>query len=105
LLSLTEHFFNGLRGDRVRLRLVNAAASIYFHVESATSVLTIVAADRRDIQPLSAPRLFIGIAETHDVVLHVPDSGGVWGIRAAAQEGLGHSSNWPGDDDLTDLAR
>ncbi|WP_367870612.1 multicopper oxidase domain-containing protein [Luteolibacter sp. Populi] len=78
-------------GERVRLRFINAAASTYFYLESATGPMTIVAADGPAVRPLSIKRLLVGMAETYDVIVRVPPSG-QWEVRATAQDGSGHAS-------------
>jgi CopA family copper-resistance protein len=81
----------GKPGERVRLRVINAAASTYFYLESATGPMTIVAADGPAVRPLPIKRLLIGMAETYDVIVTVPRSGR-WEVRATAQDGSGHAS-------------
>lgn len=82
-------------GRKVRLRFINAAASTYFYLQSATGPLTIVAADGPSVKPILANRLLIGMAETYDVLVSVPASGR-WELRATAQDGSGHASIWLG---------
>jgi FtsP/CotA-like multicopper oxidase with cupredoxin domain len=81
----------GKPGERVRLRFINAGASTYFYLESATGPMTIVAADGPAVRPLAVRRLLVGMAETYDVVVTVPPSG-QWEVRATAQDGSGHAS-------------
>ena len=84
-------FFDARPGEKVRLRVINAAAATYFYVESATGPLTLVAADGPQVQPLRQKRLLMGIAETYDLIVTIPDSGS-WEFRATAQDGSGHAS-------------
>lgn len=86
----------GKPGETVRLRIVNAAASTYFYLESAAGPLRIVAADGPPVKPVSVRRLLIGMAETYDVIVKVPAAGS-WEIRATAQDGSGHASVFLGD--------
>lgn len=83
-------------GERIRLRLINASASTYFYVHSATGPMTIVAADGPEVKPVELNRLFMGMAETYDVLVTVPESG-AWEIRATAQDNTGHASVFVGD--------
>ncbi len=83
-------------GDRVRLRVINAAASSYFYLHSATGPLTIVAADGPAVEAVQVDRLLIGMAETYDLLLTVPPSG-LWEFRATAQDNTGHASLFIGD--------
>ena len=83
-------------GERIRLRLINAGASTYFYVHSATGDLSIVAADGPSVRPASVDRLLIGMAETYDVIVTVPSSGS-WEVRATAQDNSGHASVFLGE--------
>ncbi|MBL9152204.1 MAG: multicopper oxidase domain-containing protein [Verrucomicrobiales bacterium] len=78
-------------GETVRLRFINAGASTYFYLQSATGPLRIVAADGPAVRPLPVQRLLIGMAETYDVLVTVPGPG-TWEIRATAQDGSGHAT-------------
>jgi FtsP/CotA-like multicopper oxidase with cupredoxin domain len=78
-------------GEKVRLRFINAGASTYFYLQSATGPLTIVAADGPAVKPLAVKRLLIGMAETYDAIVTVPPSG-QWEVRATSQDGSGHAS-------------
>ncbi len=83
-------------GETVRLRVVNASASTYFYLQSATGPQTIVAADGPPVKPIQVNRLFIGMGETYDVFITVPRSG-AWEFRATAQDGSGHASLFLGE--------
>lgn len=91
-----ELHLGGRPGERVRVRLINAASSTYFYVESSLGPLTVVAADGPPVRPLRVPRLFIGMAETYDFLLTVPPSGR-WEVRATAQDGSGYAAAWLGE--------
>lgn len=83
-------------GETVRLRVINAAASTYFYLQSATGPMKIVAADGPAVKPIRVNRLFMGMGETYDVLVTMPASGG-WEIRATAQDGSGHASAFLGE--------
>ncbi|CAM3063591.1 multicopper oxidase family protein [Rariglobus hedericola] len=83
-------------GETIRLRVINAAASTYFYLNSATGPLTIIAADGIDVRPIQQNRLLIGMAETYDVLVTVP-ADGAWEIRATSQDNSGHASLLLGD--------
>ena len=78
-------------GETVRLRVINAASSTYFYLNSATGPLTVIAADGMDVSPIQQNRLLIGMAETYDVLVTVP-SDGAWEVRATSQDNSGHAS-------------
>lgn len=83
-------------GETVRLRLVNASASTYFFVETAAGPMTIIAADGTDVEPVAVNRLFMGIAETYDVLVTIPGPG-AWELRATPQDNSGHASAFLGE--------
>ncbi len=86
----------GKPGETVRVRFINAAAATYFYLQSANGPLRIVAADGPDVQPIQVRRLFIGMAETYDLLVTIPKTG-KWELRATAQDGSGHASMWFGE--------
>lgn len=79
-------------GERILVRIVNASASTYFHVTSAAGPLEIVAADGLRVVPVEVARLLMGVAETYDVVVTMPDSGEAVELRATAHDVSGHAS-------------
>lgn len=85
----------GAAGERVKLRLINAGAATYFYVHSATGPLTVVAADGMPVRPFTQRRLLMGMGETYDVIVTVPE-GGRYEVRATAQDGSGHASMFLG---------
>ncbi|ALC16635.1 copper-resistance protein, CopA family [Desulfuromonas soudanensis] len=57
-------------GERVRLRLINAATMSYFNVRIPGLPMTVVQADGQDVQPVETDELQIAVAETFDVIVH-----------------------------------
>jgi FtsP/CotA-like multicopper oxidase with cupredoxin domain len=94
-----ETQIDGLPGQRVRLRIVNASAATYFYLQSSAGPLTVIAADGPPVEPVEVDRLFMAIAETYDVVVAIPEDGR-WELRATAQDGSGHASAYFGDGTL-----
>ncbi|WP_035608020.1 multicopper oxidase domain-containing protein [Haloferula sp. BvORR071] len=83
-------------GQTVRLRIINAAAGSYFHMNWAGGPLTIVAADGQRVEPVRMDEpLLIAIAETYDVLVKVPADGS-YEFRSTAQDGSGKTSLWIG---------
>ena len=78
-------------GERVRLRLVNAATSTYFVLHGKALPLTVVAADGLDTAPVEAEEILHAVAETYDLLVTLPEQGAVE-LRASAQDGTGHAS-------------
>ncbi len=83
-------------GETVRLRIINAASSTYFHVSLGGLPLKVIAADGVDIQPIRAHELLMGMAETYDVLFTLPDKKN-YELRATAQDGTGQASAWLGE--------
>jgi FtsP/CotA-like multicopper oxidase with cupredoxin domain len=86
-------------GETIRLRVINAAASTYFYLNSAAGPLTIIAADGMDVAPIHQNRLLIGMAETYDVLVTVPADAppAAWEVRATSQDNSGHASLFLGE--------
>ncbi|MBO0939332.1 multicopper oxidase domain-containing protein [Fibrella sp. HMF5335] len=78
-------------GQTVRLRVINASASTYFHLNYAGGPMKLIAADGLDVQPVDVNRRLIAIAETYDFVITVPQ-GGAFEVRASAQDGSGYAT-------------
>ncbi|QHI36170.1 Copper resistance protein A [Kordia antarctica] len=60
-------------GDKVRLRISNGGASSYFWLNYAGGKMTVVANDGNDVVPVEVDRLIIGVSETYDVVVTIPN--------------------------------
>nr|WP_229364585.1 multicopper oxidase domain-containing protein [Fibrella aestuarina] len=78
-------------GQTVRLRVINASASTYFHVNYAGGPMKLIASDGLDVQPVEVDRRLIAIAETYDFLVTVPQSG-AFEVRASAQDGSGYAT-------------
>lgn len=70
-------------GERVRLRIINAAAMTNFNVRIPGLAMTVVAADGQNVQPVETDEFQIGIAETYDVIV-VPRADEAYGFIAEA---------------------
>ena len=91
-------------GETVRLRLINAAASTYFYAHFAGGPLTVVAADGPEVEPVEVKRLLMGMAETYDVLLKIPEAGS-WEFRVTAQDNTGHASLFLGSGNKHEASR
>lgn len=56
-------------GERVRLRIVNAAAMTNFNVRIPGLAMTVVGTDGNSVQPVETDEFQIGLAETYDIVV------------------------------------
>jgi CopA family copper-resistance protein len=91
-----EHRIAAKAGETLRVRLIDGSASTFFHLQFAGGPLNIVSADGQDVQPLEKERLLIGVAETYDVLLKVPEAGS-YELRATAHDGSAWASIWIGE--------
>ena len=82
-------------GELVRLRIIDGSATTFFHLQFAGGPLQIISADGQDVEPVDEQRLLIGVAETYDVLVRLPESGS-WELRATAHDGSGFASIWLG---------
>ncbi len=57
------------RGERVRLRFINAAAMTFFDVRIPGLKMTVIAADGQYIEPVTVDEFRLGVAETCDVLV------------------------------------
>ncbi|SFV27901.1 multicopper oxidase domain-containing protein [Thermoflavifilum thermophilum] len=85
------HFPDVYPGERIRLRIIDGSSSTFFHLQYSGGNMQIIAADGQDVKPVEVTRMLIGIAETYDVIITIPDSG-MYELRATAQDGSGYTS-------------
>jgi multicopper oxidase len=70
-------------GDRVRLRIINAAADTAFRVALGGHQLTVTHADGYPVRPVTGDALLLGMGERYDAILQVQD--GVFPLVAVAE--------------------
>ncbi|MFD2512466.1 multicopper oxidase domain-containing protein [Pontibacter locisalis] len=78
-------------GQKVRLRVINAAASSQFWLTFGGDTPLLVAADGPDVVPVKRDKTFIAVAETYDFIVIIPQNGKLE-MKATAQDGSGYSS-------------
>jgi FtsP/CotA-like multicopper oxidase with cupredoxin domain len=83
-------------GETVRVRLIDGGAGSNFNIEYAGGPMTIITADGQNVEPVKLDRFLMVIAETYDVLVQVPPSGGAYELRATASDGSGFASVWIG---------
>ncbi len=83
-------------GTKIKLRIINGSASTYFWLQYAGSKLTVVASDGEDVVPVEVDRMIIGIAETYDVIVTVPENMS-YEFKATAEDRTKSTSLWLGD--------
>ena len=87
---------NANKGENVRIRLINAAASSYFNAEFAGGPMTVIAADGVDVEPFQVKRLRIAIGETYDVIFPIHNNK-AYELRNTSEDGTGFSSVFIGN--------
>lgn len=60
-------------GERVRLRFVNASAVTFYDVRIPGLPMTVVQADGQNVEPVETDEFRIGVAETYDVIVTMPE--------------------------------
>jgi len=61
------------KGERVRLRIINAAAQTTFNLRIPGLPMTVVATDGMEVRPVEVDEFQIGNAETYDVIVEPSD--------------------------------
>jgi CopA family copper-resistance protein len=61
------------RGERVLLRVINAAAGSFFDVRIPEVPMTVVQVNGQPVEPIETDEFRIAIAETYDVIVQLPD--------------------------------
>ena len=64
---------SALPGDRVRLRIINAAADTIFHVALAEHIMTVTHSDGFPVKPFGTSLLRIGMGERYDAMVTLKD--------------------------------
>src|SRR5579863_2668360 len=83
-------------GDTVQLRIINGSSSTYFWLRFAGGKMRVAASDGKDVEPVAVDRMIIGVSETYDVLVKVPDSGS-YELQATAEDRTGYVSAWLGN--------
>ncbi|WP_417316182.1 copper resistance system multicopper oxidase [Cycloclasticus pugetii] len=79
------------RGEKIRLRFINAAAMSFFDISIPGLKMTVVAADGQYVQPFSIDEFRLGVAETYDVIVE-PSAEQAYSIFAQSIDRTGFSS-------------
>lgn len=83
-------------GDSIRLRIINGSASTYFWLNYAGGKMSVVASDGMDVVPVAVDRLIVGVSESYDVIIKIPDTGS-YELRATSEDRTNHTSLWLGE--------
>lgn len=77
-------------GERIRLRIINAAAGTYFDFRIPGLPMTVVQADGQNVAPVEVDELRVAIAETYDVIVS-PDSTRAYTLFAESMDRSGYA--------------
>ena len=95
----TQNYPQFKAGEKIRVRIINAAASTYFWLSFGGEVSTLISADGVNVKPISVKKILNAIAETYDVLITLPKKKAVE-ISATAQDGSGITSVTLGTGDI-----
>ncbi len=84
-------------GEKVRLRISNAGASSYFWLTYAGGKMTVVANDGNDVEPVEVDRLIIGVSETYDVIVTIPEKNTSYAFLATPEDRTKSTSIYIGE--------
>ncbi len=82
-------------GERLRLRIINAAAQTNFNVRIPDLPMTIVASDGQNVRPVTVDEFQIGVAETYDVIVTPADRAYTVVSESIDRSGLAHAHGSP----------
>ena len=82
-------------GERVRLRIINAAAQTTFNLRIPGLPMTVVATDGIDIRPVEIDEFQIGNAETYDVIVQPWDQAYTFVAETIDRSGMGRATLAP----------
>lgn len=71
---------NVVRGDKVRLRFINASSATIYHVALQGYHMTVTHTDGQAVEPVEVDALRIGMGERYDVLV-TANNPGVWQQR------------------------
>lgn len=82
-------------GEKVRLRIIDGAASTSFWMTFGGNMPRLVSADGKNVVPVKKNKTFIAVAETYDFIVTIPDDGKME-FKIMAQDGSGTASAFLG---------
>jgi CopA family copper-resistance protein len=82
-------------GERVRLRIINAAAQTNFNIRIPDLPMTVVQSDGQNLRPVTVDELQIGVAETFDVIVTPGDRAYSFVSESIDRSGMGRATLAP----------
>ncbi|RMA66512.1 multicopper oxidase domain-containing protein [Ulvibacter antarcticus] len=92
----TVEYPNYKPGEKVRLRIIDGSASTSFWLTFGGQTPQLISADGLDVLPVAHNKTFIGVAESYDFIVTIPEEGKIE-IRAMAQDGSGVTTAYLGE--------
>ncbi|MDE0119922.1 MAG: multicopper oxidase domain-containing protein [Bdellovibrionales bacterium] len=87
----TQSYPQFKEGEKIRVRIINAAASTYFWLSFGGDAPLLISADGINVKPVPVKQILNAIAETYDMLITIPKKQAVE-ITATAQDGSGMAS-------------
>ena len=78
------------KGEKIRLRFINASAMTFFDIRIPNLKMTVIASDGQNIEPVSVDDIRIGVAETYDVIVE-PKDDSAYSVFAQAIDRSGYA--------------
>jgi FtsP/CotA-like multicopper oxidase with cupredoxin domain len=75
---------NVKKGQKIRLRFINAAASTIFHVALQGHQMTVTYTDGQPVEPVEVDAIRIGMGERYDVLV-TANNPGIWQLAASVE--------------------
>ncbi|MBB6370128.1 multicopper oxidase domain-containing protein [Chryseobacterium shigense] len=91
----SSDYSNLKAGDKVRLRVANGGSSTYFWLNYGGGKIKVVGNDGNDVVPVEVDRLIIGVSETYDIEVTIPENKS-FEFRSTSEDRIGHASLWLG---------
>jgi len=92
---LSSDYSNLKAGDKVRLRVANGGSSTYFWLNYGGGKIKVIGNDGNDVVPVEVDRLIIGVSETYDIEVTIPENKS-FEFRSTSEDRVGHASLWLG---------
>lgn len=94
--KLSETVPNLKPGEKIRLRVINGSASTYFWLQFSGGKISVVASDGIDVKPVAVDRLIVGVSESYDIEITLPENGS-YEFLATSEDRTGSTSLWLGN--------
>lgn len=93
--NLSESISDVKPGEEIRLRVINGSASTYFWLQFSGGKMKAVASDGVDVVPVAVDRLIVGVSESYDIIVTIPEKGR-YEFSATSEDRTGSVSLWLG---------